>query len=118
MLSRTSNGGNTNIIAIMTAVIFSILFCRSFIHITPHSSHLTNRTHYPEEEKYVRGKTKSAGCSMTKSLSIPRTNAFVWHYVKEVIKDSSLLKELFKTVNFLRLYHLRCLFLHHLWLHY
>ena len=50
----------------------------------------------PTEEKYVRGKTKSGGCSMTKSLSIPRTNAFVWHYVKEVIKDSSLLKELFK----------------------
>jgi len=50
----------------------------------------------PADEKYVRGKTKSGGCSMTKSLSIPRTNAFVWHYVKEVIKDSSLLKELFK----------------------
>ena len=35
-------------------------------------------------------------CGMTRSLSIPRTDAFVWHYVKEVIKDSSLLKELFK----------------------
>jgi DNA invertase Pin-like site-specific DNA recombinase len=51
----------------------------------------------PNEEKYVRGKTKSAGCGMTKSLSIPLTDAFVWHYVKEVVKDSSLLKELFKT---------------------
>ena len=50
----------------------------------------------PKEEKYLRGKTKSGGCSMTKSLSIPRTNAFIWHYVKEVIHDSSLLKELFK----------------------
>ena len=50
----------------------------------------------PEEEKYLRGKTKSGGCGMTKSLSIPRTDAFVWHYVKEVINDSSLLKELFK----------------------
>jgi len=50
----------------------------------------------PEEEKYLRGKTKSGGCGMTKSISIPRTDAFIWHYVKEVIHDSSLLKELFK----------------------
>jgi len=50
----------------------------------------------PTEEKYVRGKTKSGGCGMTKSLSIPLTNAFVWHYVKQVVADSSLLKELFK----------------------
>lgn len=33
---------------------------------------------------------------MTKSLSIPLTDAFIWLSVKEIVKDSSLLKEIFK----------------------
>ena len=50
----------------------------------------------PEDEKYLRGETKSGGCALTRSLSIPRADAFIWHYVKEVVHDSSLLKEVFK----------------------
>ena len=49
-----------------------------------------------ENQKYVSGKTEGWGCSMTKSLSIPLTDAFIWLSVKEIVKDSSYLKGIFK----------------------
>ena len=49
-----------------------------------------------DDQKWVRGKTKEWGCAMTKSLSIPLTDAYIWLSVKDIVKDSSLLKEIFK----------------------
>jgi hypothetical protein len=45
------------------------------------------------KNRYKRGKNSGHGCDMTKSLSIPLTDHFVWTKVLEVISKSSLLKE-------------------------
>ena len=46
-----------------------------------------------EKNRYKRGRVDGHGCEMTRSLSIPLTDHFVWTKVLEVISKSSLLKE-------------------------
>lgn len=47
-------------------------------------------------EKWLRGKVGDYGCDMTRSLNIPKTDAFVWDAVIETVSNSILIKEEFK----------------------
>lgn len=66
----------------------------------------------PEDKKWARGKVQLVsgseetahpdqqtdyGCDMTRSINIDVADEFVWKNVKEVVKNSSILKEQFKT---------------------
>ncbi len=51
----------------------------------------------PPKQKWKRGRVGNHGCSMVRSLNIPLTDQFVWEKVLEVVSQSTILKEGFKT---------------------
>ena len=59
----------------------------------PKKERLWTKQQLSEEEKWKRGRV----CTMTRSLSIPETDALVWGAVLEVLSKSTLLKEKVRT---------------------
>lgn len=48
-------------------------------------------------EKWKRGKVGDRGCGMNRSLNIPLTDKMVWDLVVDVVSNSKMLKEVFKS---------------------
>lgn len=63
----------------------------------PNKTRNWKKTKPSDETRYKRGNVDGYGCDMNRSLNIPITDEFVWKSVKQVIAESSTLKEGFKT---------------------
>ena len=51
----------------------------------------------PNNQKWTRGKVGEHGCGMNRSLNIPITDKQIWDLIMDVVSNSSMLKEEFKT---------------------
>ena len=51
----------------------------------------------PKDDKWKRGKVSGRGCGMNVALNIPITDGMVWELVMDVVSQSHMLKEEFKS---------------------